>query len=137
MLGQFYHFSETTFSCLKGTWYGEGGGRRVQDGEHMYTCRGSILIYGKNLVKTIKLVKYNCSYSLAFWGALDGLLSLPAIKRLKPGPHLPAMIAASPDKPFPIMVPGALGLPIVSGDRARLPQCLCTRPRPAWTAPPL
>ena len=19
-------------------WYGEGGGRRVQDGEHMYTC---------------------------------------------------------------------------------------------------
>lgn len=91
----------------------------------------------KNLVKTIKLVKYNCSYSLAVWGALDGLLSLPAIKRLKLGPHLPAMIAASPDKPFPIMVPGALGPPIVSGDRARLPQCLCTRPRPAWTALPL
>ena len=22
-------------------WYGEGGGRRVQDGEHMYTCDGS------------------------------------------------------------------------------------------------
>ena len=21
-------------------WYGEGGGRRVQDGEHMYTCGG-------------------------------------------------------------------------------------------------
>jgi len=20
-------------------WYGEGGGRRVQDGEHMYTCK--------------------------------------------------------------------------------------------------
>jgi len=19
-------------------WYGEGGGRRIQDGEHMYTC---------------------------------------------------------------------------------------------------
>ena len=59
----------------------------------------------KNLVKTIKLVKYNCSYSLAVWGVLDGLLSLPAIKRLKLGPHLPAMIAASPDKPFPIMGP--------------------------------
>ena len=28
-------------------WYGEGGGRGVQDGEHMYTCGGFILIYGK------------------------------------------------------------------------------------------
>ena len=28
-------------------WYGEGGGRRVQDGEHMYTCDGFILIFGK------------------------------------------------------------------------------------------
>ena len=28
-------------------WYGEGGGRRVQDGEHMYTCGGFILISGK------------------------------------------------------------------------------------------
>ena len=28
-------------------WYGEGGGRRVQDGEHMYTCGGFTLIYGK------------------------------------------------------------------------------------------
>ena len=27
--------------------YGEGGGRRVQDGEHMYTCGGFIVIYGK------------------------------------------------------------------------------------------
>ena len=26
--------------------YGEGGGRRVQDGEHMYTCGGFILIFG-------------------------------------------------------------------------------------------
>ena len=25
----------------------EGGGRRVQDGEHMYTCGRFILIYGK------------------------------------------------------------------------------------------
>ena len=29
-------------------WYGEGGGRRVQDGEHMYTCGGFILIFGKS-----------------------------------------------------------------------------------------
>ena len=28
-------------------WYAEGGGRRVQNGEHMYTCGGFILIYGK------------------------------------------------------------------------------------------
>ena len=28
-------------------WYGEGGGRRVQDAEHMYTCGGFMLIYGK------------------------------------------------------------------------------------------
>ena len=28
-------------------WYGEGGGKRVQDGEHMYTCDRFILIYGK------------------------------------------------------------------------------------------
>jgi len=26
---------------------GEGGGRRVRDGEHMYTCDGFILIFGK------------------------------------------------------------------------------------------
>ena len=25
----------------------EGGGRRVQDGEHMYTCGGFIWIFGK------------------------------------------------------------------------------------------
>ena len=28
-------------------WYGAGGGRRVQDGEHVYTCGGFILIFGK------------------------------------------------------------------------------------------
>ena len=28
-------------------WYGEGGGRRVQDGEHMYNCGGFISIFGK------------------------------------------------------------------------------------------
>ena len=28
-------------------WYGEGGGRRVQDAEHTYTCGGFMLIYGK------------------------------------------------------------------------------------------
>ena len=28
-------------------WYGEGGGRELQDGEHMYTCGGFMLMYGK------------------------------------------------------------------------------------------
>jgi len=28
-------------------WYGEGGGRRVQDGEHIYTYGGFISIFGK------------------------------------------------------------------------------------------
>ena len=28
-------------------WYGEGRGRRVQDGEHMYTCGRFILIRAK------------------------------------------------------------------------------------------
>ena len=28
-------------------WNGEGGGRRVQDGEHMYICGRFILIFGK------------------------------------------------------------------------------------------
>ena len=28
-------------------WYGEGGRRRVQDGEHVYTCGGFVLMCGK------------------------------------------------------------------------------------------
>ena len=28
-------------------WYGEGGGRGVQDGEHVYTHGGFLLMYGK------------------------------------------------------------------------------------------
>ena len=32
-------------------WCGEGGGRRVQDGEHVYTRGGFMLMYGKT--KTI------------------------------------------------------------------------------------
>ena len=28
-------------------WNGDGGGRRVQDGEHMYTCGRFIFIFGK------------------------------------------------------------------------------------------
>ena len=28
-------------------WYGEGGGRGAQDGEHVYTHDGFMLMYGK------------------------------------------------------------------------------------------
>ena len=28
-------------------WDGQGGGRAVQDGEHVYTCGGFMLMYGK------------------------------------------------------------------------------------------
>ena len=38
-------------------WYVEGGGRRVQDGEHVYTCGRFILIYGKNQYNIVKLNK--------------------------------------------------------------------------------
>ena len=31
-------------------WYGEEGERRVQDVEHMYTCGGFMLIYGKTTI---------------------------------------------------------------------------------------
>ena len=44
-------------------WYGEGGGRRVQDGEHMYTCGGFILIFGKtNTIMSI--MSFNSLYNL-------------------------------------------------------------------------
>ena len=38
-------------------WYGEGGGRRVQDGEHMYTCGGFILLFGKTNTKFKNKIK--------------------------------------------------------------------------------
>ena len=31
-------------------WYGEGGGRVVQDGEHVYTHGGFMLMYGKTIL---------------------------------------------------------------------------------------
>ena len=37
-------------------WNGEGGGRRVQDGDHMYTCGGFILIFGKTVPFKIYLL---------------------------------------------------------------------------------
>ena len=39
--------------------YGEGGGRRVQDGEPMYTCGGFISIFGKTniILSSLKIKK--------------------------------------------------------------------------------
>ena len=38
-------------------WYREEGRRRVQDGEHVYTCGGFMLIYGKTNTILIKYKK--------------------------------------------------------------------------------
>ena len=35
-------------------WYGEGGGRGVQDGDHMYTHGGFMSTYGKNHYNIVK-----------------------------------------------------------------------------------
>ena len=35
-------------------WEGEGGGGGVQDGEHIYTCSGSMSIYGKTTTIFVK-----------------------------------------------------------------------------------
>ena len=43
-------------------WYGEGGGRRVQDGEHMYTCGGLISIFGKTNIVKFKKKKSSCKF---------------------------------------------------------------------------
>jgi len=52
-------------------WYGEGGGRRVQDGEHMYTCGGFILIFDKtNTIMyslKIKNLKKNPVETIPYW----------------------------------------------------------------------
>ena len=32
-------------------WFGVGGGREVQDAEHVYTCGGCMLMYGKTNTK--------------------------------------------------------------------------------------
>ena len=67
--GYCYHLSKFHISCMKHVaspgsmhdtgclglvpwdnpevWYGAGGGRGVQDGEHMYTCGRFILIFDK------------------------------------------------------------------------------------------
>ena len=40
-------------------WYGEGGGRRVQDWEHMYNRGRFMLMYGKNQYNLVKQLSSN------------------------------------------------------------------------------
>ena len=40
-------FSLVRIFCIRSPWYRKGGGRGVQDGEHVYTCSGFMFIYGK------------------------------------------------------------------------------------------
>ena len=47
--GQYYTILLVHWDDSEG-WYGEGGGRRVRDGEHMYTRGGFIMIYGKTCI---------------------------------------------------------------------------------------
>ena len=50
-------------------WYEEGGGRRVQDGEHMYTSGVSISIFGKTntILWSLKKKKKKDIYSHPSW----------------------------------------------------------------------
>jgi len=43
------HFDiwKSQYNIVKLGWCGEGGGRGVQDGEHMYTHGGFILMFGR------------------------------------------------------------------------------------------
>ena len=47
-------------------WYGEGGGRRVQDGEHMYTCGGFILIFSKGFASVFNKNDRSVAFYLQF-----------------------------------------------------------------------
>ena len=55
-------------------WYGEGGGRGVRDGEHVYTCGGFMLMYGKPIqyCKVINLqFQKKKSKKKAFWEEIE------------------------------------------------------------------
>ena len=57
-------------------WYREGGERRVQDGEHVYTCGGFMLIYGKtNTILYSSAIKKNTFESVLMrWMKLEPII---------------------------------------------------------------
>ena len=61
-------------------WYGEGGGRRVQDGEHMYTCGGFTSIFGKTNKKKKKKKKENAFIKLRSLFYIEECMSLIVLK---------------------------------------------------------
>ena len=75
-------------------WYGEGGGRRAQDGEHMYICGRFILIYGKTNTSCKVKRKEN-----------KILLSLQSTDSQKQGTILEALAYSVPPLPTKIMKP--------------------------------
>ena len=64
-------------------WYGEGGGRRTQDGEHVYTRGGFMSMYGKTntvLQSKVKLKKL----PMAFFTELEQKISQFIWKHKRP-----------------------------------------------------
>jgi len=60
-------------------WYGEGGGRRVQDGEHMYTCGRFISIFGKTntILYSLKIKFKEIKSGLVSFISFENVSSLP------------------------------------------------------------
>ena len=73
-------------------WYGEGGGRRVQDGGHVYTRGGFMLMYGKTntilLSKTNKQTKNNVIGQLYLVKEISGAIFEISLS-IGPSPQLP------------------------------------------------
>ena len=90
-------------------WNGEGGGRRVQDGERMYTCGGFILIFGKSntvmLSLKIKLKKKKensaqknwCFWTVMFKNTLKSPLDCKEIKPVNPKGNQSWIVIGSTD----------------------------------------
>ena len=46
-------------------WDGEGGGRGVQDGEHMYTCGGFMSMYDENSLRMANILRIDSQNKLS------------------------------------------------------------------------
>ena len=61
-------------------WYGEGGGRGVQDGEHVYTRGGFMLMYGKtNTILSSKNNNNNKNFKKSINSLALSLLASPTL----------------------------------------------------------
>ena len=91
--------------------YGEGGGRRVQDREHMYTCGGFILIFGKT--NTITPTPLFSLGSLEPGGVFRRLssTSLQLSLLLAPAPSVPGCGQKAQKSPWTFPPPRIWGQP--------------------------